>query len=291
MAASGIRWTRQPSSRGLASRGSHLEAKTPQSERATPSSTILRGIRVHRACGRTRRISRNRRISLGQILPCPCRTRRSRIPLNCGVSHSRLLLPINTVPPNPETYFGNVQSQNLNFKQGMVQQFNLNIEHQLPGNVVLTAGYAGSRSTHILVDGLNLKLNSPTACTDGLHPGYTLGCGYVTPATEPSEFLQHHQQQRRRPGTLRLSPSQSRNQEFTARALCPAGIHLVANLRLRIARWSRDIPGRDLLAVAGRAKSGLGTLRRSTSIINSRPVFFTICPLEKASNSAATGMA
>ena len=58
-------------------------------------------------------------------------------------------------------YFGNVQSQNLDFKQGMVQQYNLNIEHQLPGNVVLTAGYAGSRSTHILVDGLNLKLNSP----------------------------------------------------------------------------------------------------------------------------------
>jgi hypothetical protein len=110
----------------------------------------------------------------------------------CGVSHinANLVAPSNIQPPNPAAYFGNVQTQNLNFKQGMVQQYNLNIEHQLPGNVVLTAGYAGSRSTHILVDGLNLKLSSPTACTDGLHPGYTLGCGYVTPAnTHPTYDL------------------------------------------------------------------------------------------------------
>jgi hypothetical protein len=109
----------------------------------------------------------------------------------CGVSHimAGLVASSNTVPPNPEFYFGNVQSQNLNFKQGMVQQYNLNIEHQLPGNIVLTAGYAGSHSTHILVDGLNLKLTSPTACTDGLHPGYTLGCGYVTPASGPQYAL------------------------------------------------------------------------------------------------------
>jgi hypothetical protein len=57
----------------------------------------------------------------------------------------------------------------------MVQQFNLNVEHQLPGNVVLTAGYAGSRSTHILVDGLNENVGSPGAC--GVTVGYTLGCG------------------------------------------------------------------------------------------------------------------
>ncbi len=45
-------------------------------------------------------------------------------------------------PVNPSTYTGTIQSQNRDFKQGIVQQFNLNIEHQLPGNVVLTAGYA-----------------------------------------------------------------------------------------------------------------------------------------------------
>lgn len=77
-------------------------------------------------------------------------------------------------PVNPQVYTGTIQSQNLNFKQGMIQQYNLNIEQQLPGNVVLTAGYAGSKSTHILVGQLNENLNDPGACGTA---GYTLGCG------------------------------------------------------------------------------------------------------------------
>ena len=83
--------------------------------------------------------------------------------------------PIFTQPPDPASFQGTIQSQNLNFKQGRVQQFNLNLEHQLPGNVVVTAGYAGSRSHHILVDGMNLNVGSPSAC--GNVAGYTLGCG------------------------------------------------------------------------------------------------------------------
>jgi hypothetical protein len=61
----------------------------------------------------------------------------------------------------------------------MVQQFNINFEYQLPGEVVVTAGYAGARSTHILNDGLNQNIGSPTACAGGpnAQPGYTLGCG------------------------------------------------------------------------------------------------------------------
>jgi len=62
----------------------------------------------------------------------------------------------------------------------MVQQYNLNIEHQLPGDVVLTVGYAGSKSTHILVDQMNLNVTSPSACDPGsvnFDPAYTLGCG------------------------------------------------------------------------------------------------------------------
>ncbi len=57
----------------------------------------------------------------------------------------------------------------------MVQQYNLNVERQIPGDVLVTVGYAGSRSTHILVDGMNLNVNSPQAC--GNVSGYTLGCG------------------------------------------------------------------------------------------------------------------
>src|SRR3984885_5390968 len=79
-------------------------------------------------------------------------------------------------PVNPQSYTGTIQSQNLNFKQGIIQQFNLNIERQLPGNVVLTAGYAGSRSAHILVSQLNENISSPSAC--GVVPGYTVGCGF-----------------------------------------------------------------------------------------------------------------
>jgi hypothetical protein len=96
---------------------------------------------------------------------------------NCGLARMFLLdnlQPI-TTPLSPTDFPGALQSQNLDFKQGTVQQFNLNVERQLPGNIVLTAGYAGSRSSHILVDGLNLNVGSPSAC--GTVAGYTLGCG------------------------------------------------------------------------------------------------------------------
>jgi hypothetical protein len=85
-------------------------------------------------------------------------------------------------PVNPADYTGTIQSMNRNFRQGMVQQFNLNVERQLPGNIVLTAGYAGTRSTHILVGQSNENLNEPSACPGGANekPGYTLGCGFGT---------------------------------------------------------------------------------------------------------------
>ncbi len=107
----------------------------------------------------------------------------------CGLSYgfqtatpSNPLCPqagILTGPVNPACYTGTIQSANTNFKQGSIQQFNLNVERQLPGNVVLTLGYAGSRSHHILVSQENENLNDPNACSDGFTPvpGYTLGCG------------------------------------------------------------------------------------------------------------------
>ena len=85
-----------------------------------------------------------------------------------------------SAPVNPGSYTGTIQSMNLNFRQGVIQQFNLNVEHQLPGNVVLTVGYGGSRSAHILVSQLNENLNEPSACPGQPNriPGYTLGCGF-----------------------------------------------------------------------------------------------------------------
>jgi Carboxypeptidase regulatory-like domain len=96
----------------------------------------------------------------------------------CGLQYG--FLPLSGVPLsapiNPGTYTGTIQAMNRNFKQGIIQQFNLNVERQLPGNVVLTAGYAGTRSAHILTSQLNENLNSPSAC--GMVAGYTLGCGF-----------------------------------------------------------------------------------------------------------------
>jgi hypothetical protein len=82
-------------------------------------------------------------------------------------------------PVNPDNYSGTLQSMNRNYKQGTVQQFNFNLEHQVPGNVVLALGYAGSRSAHILVSQVNENIGSPLACpgTGFTMPNYTLGCG------------------------------------------------------------------------------------------------------------------
>lgn len=83
--------------------------------------------------------------------------------------------PILTEPPGTTGFGGNWNSQNLNFKQGRIQQFNVDVERQLPGNVLLTVGYAGQRSNHLLSDDFNVNIASPTAC--GTVTGYTLGCG------------------------------------------------------------------------------------------------------------------
>lgn len=112
--------------------------------------------------------------------PCFFNNRVAPQPTNCGNQYLFLQPDQNgnlvaiSAPPNPQTFPGALQTQNLNYKQGKVQQFNLNIERQLPGNIVLTAGYAGARSSHILAGQVNLNIGSPGACGT---PGYTLGCG------------------------------------------------------------------------------------------------------------------
>ncbi|HMF79487.1 MAG TPA: hypothetical protein VK604_27750 [Bryobacteraceae bacterium] len=101
-----------------------------------------------------------------------CATRFGQTP---GAINASSGFPIFTAPPVPANFTGTIQAQNLDFKLGRVQQFNVNVEHQLPGGIVLTAGYAGSRSSHILISGNNLNVSSPAAC--GAISGYTLGCG------------------------------------------------------------------------------------------------------------------
>src|SRR6266481_5797145 len=75
-------------------------------------------------------------------------------------------------PPDLSTFTGTLFFQPRNFKLGKVQQFNVNLERQIPGNVVLTVGYAGSRGNHVLVAGNNLNTSSGFLnCSAG-----TIGC-------------------------------------------------------------------------------------------------------------------
>lgn len=92
-----------------------------------------------------------------------------------GSSISQGFTPLLAPPTSPSQYGGAVYAQNLNFRSGVVQQFNVNVERQLPGQIVFTVGYAGARSAHLLEDGQNVNLASPSAC--GVMPGYTFGCG------------------------------------------------------------------------------------------------------------------
>jgi hypothetical protein len=90
-----------------------------------------------------------------------------------GLSLSSGFAPLDA-PPTAAAFTGSFYTEPTNIKLGRVQQFNVNIETALPGNLVLTEGYAGSRGSHILVIGNDLNTSSPPAC--GTVSGYTLGC-------------------------------------------------------------------------------------------------------------------
>jgi len=98
---------------------------------------------------------------------------------NQGCGLRTAFLPVITSQPDPSQFTGTILSQNFDFKLGRVQQFTLNVERELPGDVVLTVGYAGARSHHILMDGVNRNVDSPGACAGGPNEtaGYTFGCG------------------------------------------------------------------------------------------------------------------
>lgn len=82
--------------------------------------------------------------------------------------------PLLPTPQDVTSFEGTYVYQPTNFQPGRVHQYNANVERQLPGNVLLTAGYAGSVGGHLLVIGNAFNVNSPSAC--GMVSGYTLGC-------------------------------------------------------------------------------------------------------------------
>jgi hypothetical protein len=92
-------------------------------------------------------------------------------------------------PQNVASYTGTFSYEPANFQPGRVRQYNVNVERQIPGDLLLTAGYAGSVGGHLLVGGNDLNTNSPSAC--GTVSGYTLGClpggsAYAYPYNPPN---------------------------------------------------------------------------------------------------------
>jgi len=102
-----------------------------------------------------------------------CATTLAQTPSGTNLSNGFEALP---TPPTAANFTGSFVYMPTNIKHGVVQQYNVNVERQLVGNLVLTAGFAGSQGTHILVTGNNLTTSSPTAC--GTVQNYTLGCNF-----------------------------------------------------------------------------------------------------------------
>jgi hypothetical protein len=68
--------------------------------------------------------------------------------------------------PDVNNLNGNIYSQNLNFRPGMVQQFNLDVQRQLNSGMVLTVGYVGSRASHLQTMDWNLNTAPPSLQVD-----------------------------------------------------------------------------------------------------------------------------
>jgi hypothetical protein len=58
--------------------------------------------------------------------------------------------PPNQTPTNPFLYTGAWRSWDPGFKMGLIQQWNFNIQHRLPGSTVVTVAYAGTRGTRLM---------------------------------------------------------------------------------------------------------------------------------------------
>jgi hypothetical protein len=91
-------------------------------------------------------------------------------------------------PQNVASFVGTYAYEPTNFQPGRVHQYNANVERELPGDILVTAGYAGSTGGHLTVIGNALTVNSPTNCGTA---GYTIGClpggaPYFYPYTPPN---------------------------------------------------------------------------------------------------------
>ncbi len=68
--------------------------------------------------------------------------------------------PVSAAPPFAN-YRGNLYLAQLDFVQGMVQQWNVNVQREIPGAIVLTVAYGGTRGSHLQTKGFNLNTATP----------------------------------------------------------------------------------------------------------------------------------
>jgi hypothetical protein len=73
--------------------------------------------------------------------------------------------PVPTVP-NVKNLSGNVYSEDTSFHPGIIQQFNVNYQRELPDHIVVTGGYMGSRSSHLQTAEWNLNTAPPNPQID-----------------------------------------------------------------------------------------------------------------------------
>lgn len=97
-----------------------------------------------------------------------------------SLSDGFALLP---TPSTVSNYQGAFTYEPTNIKLGRVQQYNVNVERQLLGSLVLTAGYAGAHGSHILMLGNDINTSGPSGCA--LPTSNHIGCIGNAPYTAP----------------------------------------------------------------------------------------------------------
>jgi hypothetical protein len=86
--------------------------------------------------------------------------------------------------PTPSTlanYQGAFTYEPTNIKLGRVQQYNVNVERQLFGSLLLTGAYAGAHGTHILMLGNDINTAGPSGCASPT--SNHIGCVGAAPYT------------------------------------------------------------------------------------------------------------
>ena len=69
--------------------------------------------------------------------------------------------PDNSEPRNPEDHMGDWTATAVDYRQGRVQQWNLNVERKLPGSMVFMVAYAATRGDHLFKKNRNLNSAPP----------------------------------------------------------------------------------------------------------------------------------